>query len=107
VRVAVASVGQSHVKIAAGAVADVVYEFVGAASVVLEGVFAVLGVREGKVALAGGLELGGLVDEVFGHEASVVVADVAVSASAVGTIVDHLALGRHCFVSLHLIKLLV
>ena len=69
--------------------------------VVLVGVFAVLGVGEGEVALPWRLELGGPVDEVFGEKAAVVVADVGVSAAAVRAIVDHFALWGNCSVSLH------
>lgn len=43
VGIAVSSVGQGDVEIAAGPVADIVYKFIGASVVVLKGMFSVLG----------------------------------------------------------------
>jgi hypothetical protein len=66
VGIAVSPVGEGNVEIAAGAIADVVNEFVRTALVVFVGMAAVLGVREGEVALTRLFELGLLMDEVLG-----------------------------------------
>ena len=80
---AVASFSRSHIKISAGAVTDIMNKLVGSSPVVLEGVFAVLGLREGEVPFSGRLEASELVDLVLGQQSAVVVSDVGVAASAV------------------------
>lgn len=105
-RRAVAALSSPNIKISAGAVADIVDELIGPALAVLVGVSAVLGLREGEVALSLRFGHAQLMNFVLGEQSSVVVADVGVPACAVGSVVDHLALGRDDSVRLHLIKLL-
>ncbi len=100
-RFAIASVSQRHIEVPPRPVTHIMHELIGASVVVLKRVFPVLGVREGEIAFAGRFELGGFVDEVFGEETAVVVADVGVSARSVRAVVDHFALGGHCSVGLH------
>lgn len=83
VGVTVASFCQSDVEISSRAIADVVYEFVGSACVVVIGMFAVLGLAEGEFTFMGSLELGQFMDAVFGEESSVVISDVGVPACSV------------------------
>jgi hypothetical protein len=42
-RIAIASVGQSNIEIAAGAIADIMYKFIGTSMVIFKGVFSILG----------------------------------------------------------------
>ncbi len=65
-RMTIPTLCTADVEIPTGAITDVVNELIGCASVVLIGMFAVLGMGEGEVAFAGRLELDEFVDAVFG-----------------------------------------
>ncbi len=80
---AIASLCRPNIKISAGSVTNIVYELIGAASVIFIGVFTVFGLREGEVAFARRAELCELMDLVLGEEAAVMVADVGVPSCAV------------------------
>lgn len=79
----IASLSRSNIIVPTRSITNVVDKLIRASPIVLVGMFAVLGLREGEVALAGRFELRQLVDLVLRQQATVVIADVAVTASAV------------------------
>ena len=82
-RDAIASLGGSNIIVPTGSITDIVNKLIRASSIILVGVFAILGLREGEVAFTRWFELSQLVDLVFGEQTAIVVADVGVATCSV------------------------
>jgi hypothetical protein len=92
----------SNIIISTRSIANIMDELIWSTLAVFIGMFAVLALREGKIALSRLLELDELVDFILGKQAAIVVADVTVTSSTVWTVVYHLSLRRNRSVCLHL-----
>ena len=67
VGITIASIGQCDIKISPRAITNIMYKFVGPSLVVFKVVFAILCLREGKIAFFGRFVLDCFVDEIFGE----------------------------------------